>query len=294
MDITAIIPSYNYGHMIARAIDSALAQTYPLAEILVIDDGSTDNTGEVVARYGPPVRYIRRTNHGLSASRNYGLREARTEWVALLDADDYWLPEKTERQVREIERNPGAQVCYTGTLVDYERDQRKSEFVAPAPDELWPYLRYRNIIVPSSVLARRELFLSLNGFDEKLTSCEDWDMWVRLGENAGWAAAREALTGYRMSDTSMSANVQRMMDNTMRILEGTLLNGYRGLDRWLWRRRIVSNALFTGFITARYARQRDYGKWLLRSLRAWPSPFFVPLRYKTLLFELRHGFRFEE
>src|SRR5687768_11860549 len=108
MEISAVIPSYNYAHYLARAIDSVLAQTYAVKEVIVIDDGSTDNTREVVAKYGEPVRYVYQNNAGLSAARNAGIRLACTPWIGLLDSDAWWMPAKVEEQVKKLSAQPDA------------------------------------------------------------------------------------------------------------------------------------------------------------------------------------------
>jgi len=286
MEITAIVPSYNYGHMVGRAVDSALAQSYPLAEIIVVDDGSTDNTREALEHFGPPVRYLYQSNRGLSASRNLGLREARTPWVAFLDADDAWLPDKIRFQVKALEQKPGADMCYSGVRLTYESGA-PDDIVRPNPPEImWPSFRYYNHVIVSTVLARRELLLQAGGFNESLTACEDWDLWVRLGPKVVWALAPEPVTLYRVAQSSMSANVQKMVDNTERIMESTLLSGLSGWPRWVFRRRIRSMALFSGFVTARLNHQAGYRAWLWKSLLVWPSPFFIPLRHKTVVYEL--------
>src|SRR5689334_22859965 len=111
MRVSAIIPCYNYGKYLARAIDSILAQTYAVSEIIVVDDGSSDNTREVATSYGGCVRYIYQQNAGRAAARNHGIREATGDWIALLDADDWWLPQKIELQVTAASK-PDTAVVY--------------------------------------------------------------------------------------------------------------------------------------------------------------------------------------
>ncbi|MHC5139531.1 MAG: glycosyltransferase family 2 protein, partial [Planctomycetota bacterium] len=102
LTISAVIPAYNAAKYIARSIDSVLAQTHPVDEIVIVDDGSTDNTAAIIKDYGDKVRYIHQPNAGVSAARNTGIEAATGNWIAFLDADDEWLPEKIKRQVENL------------------------------------------------------------------------------------------------------------------------------------------------------------------------------------------------
>src|SRR5688572_5767710 len=104
--VSVVIPTYNYGHLVAEAVDSALAQTYPAVEVLVVDDGSTDDTWDRLARYGDRIRCVRQANAGLSAARNTGIRAAHGEYVALLDSDDAFHPRKLDLQMRYLTSRP--------------------------------------------------------------------------------------------------------------------------------------------------------------------------------------------
>ena len=106
MTVSAVIPAYNSGESIARAIESVLCQTYPADEIIVVDDGSTDNTAEMVQSFGERVIFIRQENAGASVARNTGIQAARFDWIAFLDADDEWVPEKLRLQVELLQRHP--------------------------------------------------------------------------------------------------------------------------------------------------------------------------------------------
>jgi len=123
MRVSAIIPCYNYGKYLPRAIDSILAQTRPVSEILVVDDGSTDNTREVATSYGDRVQYIFQQNQGRAAARNHGMREATGDWIALLDADDWWFPEKIELQLKAAAARPEAVLVYTGIKLSGDRSR---------------------------------------------------------------------------------------------------------------------------------------------------------------------------
>jgi glycosyltransferase involved in cell wall biosynthesis len=172
VQVSVIIPAYNAGRYVAHAIASCLAQTVPPLEIIVVDDGSSDDTAEVVERFGPPVRVIRKPNGGPASARNRGVAEAKGEWIALLDADDWWLPTKLERQMAFI---TPAEIGLIQCLPDH-REDRPPPFLSF--DSLWD----RNWIAVSSVMMRRATFAAIGGFDEaeKLISVEDYNLWLRI------------------------------------------------------------------------------------------------------------------
>jgi glycosyltransferase involved in cell wall biosynthesis len=184
--ISVIIPAYNAEGLIGSTLDSVLDQTYQDFEILVVDDGSTDGTGEVVQSYGEPVRYRRKENGGTASARNVGLQEARGEYVAFLDADDRWYPTKLERQMSLHEAHPDLAWSYTDSyLVDAESGTilvRKSQ-VRPRTggDVLRPLLR-GNFIAPSTLVVRRSVFDTVGTFDESAFyhSAEDWELWMKI------------------------------------------------------------------------------------------------------------------
>ncbi len=111
--VSVIIPTYNSAHFVVEAVESVLAQTWQDLEIVVIDDGSTDETAAVMTRFGPPVRYIQQRNGGVAVARNKGIRESSGKYIAFLDADDTWLPEKLEKQIELLEKDQDARACYS-------------------------------------------------------------------------------------------------------------------------------------------------------------------------------------
>jgi glycosyltransferase involved in cell wall biosynthesis len=283
MRVSAIIPCYNYGKYLARAIDSILAQTYAVSEILVIDDGSSDNTHEIAASFGNRVRYIFQQNAGRAAARNHGIHEATGDWIALLDADDWWLPNKIELQAQALAARPDAVVVYTSVRCQHP-DGGTNEWPATDPSRLWPALRYANCITgsASAALIRRDVLLAEGGFDESLRECEDWDCWVRLARKYPFAAAPDAVTVLMMWPGSASTQNDRMLANTKKLMDKTLLTDLTGWRRMLWRHRIWSAALFSAAINARQQGRREERAWLFESLLHWPSPVFIPRRWWAL------------
>ena len=215
--ISFIIPAYNAAAYIARAIDSALAQTLPPLEVIVIDDGSSDNTVEVVEKYPAPVRLLRKANGGPASARNLGAKEAKGEWLALLDADDTCLPARLEREAALMD-DPKVAVIYA----------------RPAPlqnDLTFVTLWKRNAITTSSVLLRKSALEQVGWFDEsrELISVEDYNLWLRLA-HAGWrfAVAPEKLVDYGPPAGSLSRQSERMAMAELANLES--LTARLGID----------------------------------------------------------------
>ncbi|MGD0870446.1 MAG: glycosyltransferase family A protein [Bryobacteraceae bacterium] len=280
-----MIPVYNGAALIRRSIESALAQTYPVSELIVVDDGSTDGTADIARSYGSRVRYLHQPNSGVAAARNHGIREAAAEWIAFLDHDDQWLPEKLQRQVMALQANPGSRLCYSAHWV-HKLDGGKY-YAYLSPGELWPAARMRNPFPPSVVVLRKREALELGGFDERLkgASCEDWDFFVRFLSAYPVTAVPEPLTNYFIEPGGGSRNYRRMLENTLAITEGSLLAGLSGFRRAIWRRRIKSMLYYRVAISAREIG--DPALWYaLESLCQWPLPGGPKRRVKMLLVEL--------
>ena len=185
--VSVIIPAYNRALVLERAIDSVLGQTFRDFEIVVVDDGSTDGTESLpVLRCGDErLRYLRLPeNRGVSAARNCGVGETSAPWIAFLDSDDEWLPQKLERQVQWTIDNrdrPEAQIVQTqeiwirrGVRVNPPKSHEKR------PGDLFAASLERCMITPSSVMMQRSLFERMGGFNEALPACEDYDLWLRV------------------------------------------------------------------------------------------------------------------
>jgi glycosyltransferase involved in cell wall biosynthesis len=281
-EVTAVIPVYNGAAVIRRSIESVLAQTYPVSELIVVDDGSADGTADIARSYGSRVRYLPQPNSGVAAARNRGLREAATEWVAFLDHDDQWLPEKLQRQVAALQANPESRLCYSATCT-YLLDGNRFLSYCP-PGELWPAARMRNPFPPSAVLLRRREALELGGFDERLkgASCEDWEFFIRFLSAYPVTGVPEPLTNYFVETTGGSRNYQLMLKNTLAITEGSLLTGLSGFRRAIWRRRIKSTLYHRVAVSAREWGDPALG-YALESVWQWPFPGGPKRRVKALL-----------
>lgn len=205
--VSVVITTYNRAELCVRAVESALAQTYPNLEIIVVDDGSRDGTSERLrARFGTAITLISQENRGVSAARNTGVAASGGTLVALLDSDDYWLPEKTEEQVRFLESHPeyGMVLC---NLSNFHADGRElgesnRRSALPRDGRILDNVLLSPALVPSSVMIRRALYESLGGFDESLPTAEDLDFHLRVASRAPIALLERPLARIARGDTT--------------------------------------------------------------------------------------------
>ena len=211
--ISVIMPAYNAARFIARSIQSIQQQTVRPLEILVVDDGSKDNTAEVAEASGDLVRVIRQANGGPAAARNTGAREARGEWLAFLDSDDAWIPTKLEQQIAALDDSTTlvhsyCTVDFTGPLTP-----AKQSF-----DTLWR----RNTICTSSVLLRKSAFEAVGGFDtdRSIMAVEDYNLWLRLLHHGGqFCTVRERLVEYTPAPNNLSGQFNLMVRSELNNVE---------------------------------------------------------------------------
>jgi glycosyltransferase involved in cell wall biosynthesis len=181
--VTVVIPTYNRAHTILRAINSVLAQSYINIEIIVVDDGSTDETEVLLSELiqHKKLTYLKTENSGVAAARNYGVSNSTGYYLTFLDSDDEWLPNKLELQINYLKENQNIKIVYTdeiwirsGVRVNPKHIHKKYE------GAIFEQCILQCFIAPSSVMLERSLFLELNGFDEEFTVCEDYDLWLRI------------------------------------------------------------------------------------------------------------------
>lgn len=179
--VSVIIPTFNRAWTLSSAIDSVLAQSFQDFELIIVDDGSTDNSNALLTQYGDTIKVLPQANRGVSAARNRGIHAARGRLIAFLDSDDEWMPEKLAVQVEFFKQNPTLQICQTeeiwirkGQHVNPKKRHKK-----PSGDIFKPSL-HLCLVSPSAVMLRRALFERVGFFDEALPACEDYDMWLRI------------------------------------------------------------------------------------------------------------------
>ncbi len=181
--VSVVLPTRDRCALTAEAVASVLGQTWADLELVVVDDGSADGTPDhLEASFPDPrLRVLRQENRGVSTARNRGVRETAGEWVAFLDSDDLWLPEKLERQLAAVGQEPGWDACHTEEVwIRHGRWANPRKVHAKHGGWIFSQCLPLCIISPSSILLRRALFDALGGFDESLPACEDYDLWLRL------------------------------------------------------------------------------------------------------------------
>jgi glycosyltransferase involved in cell wall biosynthesis len=217
--VSVIIPAFNAEQFLSEALASVFGQTLPATEVIVVDDGSRDATAAIAAGYGDRIRYIRQENQGVSSARNTGIAAATEPYVAFLDVDDLWSPEKLESQLGALrEAGEGVAVCST-QFVSTELGQSTGELRGCSWGEssLHHALVLSGNVVgtPSTVLCERRLFELVGGFDTQLSQCADWDMWIRLSAVTRFACVRLPLVIYRRHPQVMSRD-PRLLETDMR------------------------------------------------------------------------------
>lgn len=218
---TIVIPNYNHAAYLAAAIDSVLAQTYPHVEIVVVDDGSLDQSRQVIERYQDKIRPIFQENQGLSAARNSGIRAAHGEFIAVLDADDCYEPTFLETLVPLLNTHPAAAAVTCGYrfVDDRLRPLPQIEGRTVPSGELFKTLARGNFLVPESILVRRSTYEAVGLFDPTLRACEDLDVWLRIARDHTVISSPAVLSRHRVLPGSMSSNPQRMHVNRLKVLQ---------------------------------------------------------------------------
>jgi glycosyltransferase involved in cell wall biosynthesis len=271
--VTAIIPTYNASAYVAQAIRSALDQRDVALEVIVVDDGSTEDTRRVLGPFGERVRYVRQANRGPANARNHGARLATGDWLAFLDADDEWLPGKLAAQLAAADVDAGLVYTDCNYFGDCVRvSARQSDGLRLWNGDIFEELLLDNFLTLSSVMIRKSCFQRLGGFDEspELIGVEDWDLWLRYAAEGRVRLCREALTRYRWHAGGTSRKLEQMNHARHRVLRRALaLPRARQVDRALVRRAFASAWRIAAWYAAGTERKKAIW-WYLRSAWCWP------------------------
>ena len=265
--VAVIIPTYNRAALLERAVQSVLGQTFRDFELVVVDDGSIDNTAElpVFKNPDPRLRYIRSPeNRGVSAARNAGVKATTAPWLAFLDSDDEWLPEKLEKQVRWTQLHPDMPIVQTreiwirhGRRVNPPKTHEKFE------GDLFAASLERCMITPSSVMLRRTLFNQTGSFNESLPACEDYDLWLRMTCRCPVGLVDEyLLTRYGGHADQLSATVPALDRFRIQSIVNLLANDVLSADqRECARRNLIKRAQILAQGYKKHGNEEDYERY---------------------------------
>jgi len=255
--VSVIIPSFNAARFVGAAVESVLNQKYEgVAELIVVDDGSTDDTIDVLRRYGDRLRLSAKKNGGVSSARNVGLHSARNEFVALLDADDLMKPGRLASQVAALLAQPEAVMCCSsiehigedGELLVNQPKQIQTRYLA---DQLMVRRLFeRNFVATSSVMLLRAQVQAIGGFNERLTHSEDCELWLRLTQCGSLVLLPERLTQYRIHGT-------QSINNLVAMALGRLMARASFLERYPAQRNALGAAYVSSAMAA-YAMDSGY------------------------------------
>jgi glycosyltransferase involved in cell wall biosynthesis len=219
--VSVIVPAYNSARFLPDAIGSLMQQTHPSVEIIIVNDGSTDDTESALRPFLDSITVCHQKNAGTAAARNHGLAVSRGAFIAFLDADDAWEPEKLSRQVALLQADAAAVLIHTN--VGYVDAGGRSIANVPRTDDRFAdasvqALLAHNFITASSVMVRRES-LEAAPFSNDVPGCEDWDLWLRLSRSGSIAFIPDRLTRYRLHGSNISSNSELMLRSSVTVLE---------------------------------------------------------------------------
>jgi len=265
--VSVIMPAYNVETCICEAIDSVLAQTYQDFEIIVIDDGSNDNTRRILDQYAAKIKYIYQENKGVSAARNRGIREAQGEYVAFLDADDIWFADKLMSQITIAQQNSDISLFFSDAEVFNDGGRLETSLRPPNASlydsgslgdkivntifndgsiikgNFFESLFMRNLVLTSTVFVRRECLVEAGCFDESIKICEDYDLYLRISRTHALLYFNKVMVRYRFRDDSLSGKVSLRnifyREHVVRVLERSLCHCSKSYQDLVIKTRIL-------------------------------------------------------
>lgn len=281
--ISVIIPTFNHGGLVLQTLESVFAQTLSDYEVIVVNDGSPDNTAEVLA---PLVRagriiYIEQPNSGQAAARNRGFAEAKGEYIAFLDDDDWWPADKLEWQISALQADENLGVVAGTAQLTYQDGKPPKVSKAAGEITFASLFRGNPIISPGQTLIRAKLLRSLGGWDQSIWGCDDWDLWFRACSKSAMIMQDRIALHYRVHTGNASRNVNRMLKNAISVVERHVQelpeSDRRAMEKVGWR-TLFSNfgQPLAGSIRSDLSRLRlgqattnfrDFARFLLPSLR---------------------------
>jgi glycosyltransferase involved in cell wall biosynthesis len=228
-NVSVVIPTYQCEQYISQSIDSVLAQTFKDYEIIIIDDGSTDNTQELLRKYSKMrnIKIFSQSNQGPAAARNLGIRMSSGEFIAFLDADDIWLPNKLEKQITFLEKHPLIDLVYCDSYIFNEKCTRQRtlfDISRPFSGKALEELFLSDFIPLLTVVVRRSIFNTVGFFDETVIGPEDYDLWLRICQTKPIDFIHEPLAKYRVSSRQILEQRIKRLENEIKVKEKALRN----------------------------------------------------------------------
>ena len=223
MTVSVVIPAYNAASLLDRCLESVIRQTVPAQEIWVVNDGSTDETATVLTAWqarDSRIHAIHQTNQGLATARNVGIAAATSDWIAFLDHDDMWMPDKLERMLDVRKRDPEAAVLYHDAV--RPDDTLYLAGKGAAEGDIFENLLRSYFILPSTTMVRRDVLIAAGMFDARRRRAEDYDLFLRLSRRWRFLLLNESLTYYEQQPTSLTRNSQAMIEAQISIFEDLL------------------------------------------------------------------------
>ena len=283
--VSVVIPAYNCERFIATAVKSVLEQSYKDYELIVVNDGSTDSTESVISEFRSRIVYMLQKNGGPANARNAGVMAAKGEYIAFLDQDDAWLPDKLEMQVVLFEKNKALGLAYTDAYIlkdssfdVYGPNNTKSfQFRPPHRGKVFKYLFAQNFILTSSAMVRKECFKRVGLFDPALVPIEDYDRWLRIAAFYEVNFVDKPLVRYRDHVATFRKDDLRTFTNIVNTLNG-VISDYPGLENLLNEREKGELSRFYFILGKRYARRANFkkaGENFRLAFRQSRFPFFI-------------------
>jgi glycosyltransferase involved in cell wall biosynthesis len=304
--VSIIVPTYNSARYVSEAVESALKQDYSPIEVIVINDGSNDNTKDVLEPYLGRIIYIYKENGGPASARNVGIKQAQGEYIAFLDSDDTWLPYKLEKQIALFKQDESIGLVHSH-CISFKKDiseilqQREEKNNGSFSAYVFPKLFWRNFIVNSSVVIKKECFQTIDLFDEResFISVEDYDLWLRISMEYKIGYIKETLVGYRKHTKGISKEVDRFYQNQREVIGKAVLS-YPDIEKSTGvskQRRFAKLYLDYGLDLLEQEKLREAGEkfsislkyypFNLRSLRSYIKCLFPGKLFKILKYTKR-------
>ena len=299
LQISVVIPTFNCAPFIASAIESVLRQTVKVGEIVVVDDGSTDETKEILTQFADSIRYVYQTNTGLSTARNRGIEEARGEVIALLDADDIWREDKIELQASLLARHPDIEVVFSDyqnfrgaayhrpyfegieLLSQLRVENLDGDNLRVADNDFFRKILRHHIILPSTFMARKACFERVGNFDPSLRIVQDTHLWLRMAKQCKFAFINAPLVDRRLRDGSLITDESNFIDECIVMIQGLpnqmdrltsdeISSIRQALDHWYWQAYRMYRVR-----AGRFTRSYLFNRILRRDFRLRPLLFFL-------------------